>query len=788
MTPRTIRLAALGLILFALLAGPLPAGSSASHTPGAPTHGVPPVAFHPPPVWRGSAPAGSEYWYTQVGATLAQVNGTTLNGQLTTLVEEVTIVASSYPIGYELNGISTTGDWYQVLVGDNWGGCDSGYEMIYEVWNNTGYGESPVCDPAITLNKGDSIKLSLSFPSASMACLDAEDLTTTFQEHDCVSQPDSGANGFELVAGASNANGYLTGPMTEIANSVPTSCPDYTNMPAVEYRWPAAYHVTGYYPFSDEFEVLSGSVVSLCYSSTESELALSAGDPTSHVVDTASGTSYGPHYVSGQNLSYLLPTYGWQLVTDPVPLTDVMVTPLSGTFTLGTVIELNSTVTGGTSPYSTLWAVNRTFVGELGLHFNWTASASGTYTIAAYGVDAEDLVNGPADSTITVPGALSAGPISTDTPSDAADVAQSIALFSRVVGGLPPYQFVWSGLPPGCTAGDLATLACVPSQIGTFDVALRVIDTNGTQVDAPGLALTVSPAFTTSAATSRTSLDVGQSFWVNVTSSGGAAPDRYIWGDVPAGCPLPSGPSALCDPFEPGRVGFIVTVTDHNGVEFNLTPPSVNVAGDPQVQLSSDRSTADAGIPIVLSAQVLGGQAPFQYNWAGLAAGCVPATVGSSATCAFPAGADQVWLSVTDANGVTVAAAPVTLGIFPTLTATVTGGGNLTLGDTLGLNVTPSGGSGSVGYTWQNLPSGCSPPSGGDLACVPTTEGEYNITVVLSDGGGGRVTLVAQVNVTAPIGSTSSSSVAPVVLLVVGIAVAAAVIAAIAVVVRRRRA
>lgn len=789
MIARWVRITGTVALLVLLVGGAVAPGTGARDSPGAAplrTTGPAPTAFHLPPALRLPGPASSEYWYTQVGATLAEENGSSVYGSLTTLVEDVKLVASSYPIGYELNGLSSTGDWYQVLVAENWGGCNSGYEMVYEIWDNSGGSEAPVCDPNVTLNGGDMVKLSLSFSSSKIACLDLEDLTTTSQEHDCETEPDTGATGFQLLGAVSNSNGYFTGPMTEIANPAPTSCPDYKNMPIVDYTWPFAFHVTGYYPFSDEFEVVGSSIVSECYSSDDAQATLSAGDPVSDITDTAAGTTYGPHYVAGQNFSYLDAADGWRLVTDPVPLADVTVAPTSGTFTLGTVLELNATVTGGTSPYTALWSVNGSFVSPLGIHYNWTASSAGTYDIDAYGVDAQELVNGPATSVIAVPGVLSAGPIATDTPADGADVGQWITISSRVVGGLPPYQFEWGGLPDGCVPADQASLGCVPTAPGTFPVTLEVTDSNNTVVQAPGLSLVVSPALSADISSSRASADVNQTIWVNVTQTGGAAPVRYLWEAVPAGCPVPTGDTAVCVPSEPGEASFEVTLVDGNGITLNLTEGPFPISGDPTVGLSASRSTADAGVLVVLSSQVLEGDAPYRYDWSGLPSGCSPTSGGSSATCGFSAGTPTVWLNITDANGFAADAAPVHLGIYPALTATITGGGNLTQGQTLDLTVTPSGGSGSVAYAWQNLPSGCSPPTGGDLSCVPSTTGEYNITVLLSDGGGGRVTLVATVNVTAvPSGSSAGSD--STLLIVAGIAVVLVVVLVVVVAVRRRR-
>jgi hypothetical protein len=785
--PSARRAVIVGLVLVVVALGPPSALSTSTALASPLSFGLGHPGSSHPPIERPNGPASTGYWYTQEGASLAEENGSSATGQLTSLVEDVTLVTSSYPIGYELNGLSTSGDWYQVLVTYNWGGCNSGFEMTYEVWDNVGGSQSPVCDPTLILSVGDVVQLSLSFPSSIKACLDATDVTTGNVEDDCQSQPDTGAKGFELLDSASNGNGYFTGPMTEIANPNPTSCPDYTNMPVVDYRWPAAFDVNEYYPFSDEFEY--GGSGTYCYSGSPSAVSIAAGDPTSHSVDTASGTSYGPHYVSGQNLSYLIPADGWRLVTDPVPVTGATISPRTGTFTLGTVLELNATVSGGTAPYTALWSVNGTFEAPLGLHYNWTATTPGNQTIDAYGVDTRDLVYGPASSILDVPGVLTAGPVGASTSSDGADVGETVTISSRVAGGLPPYQFLWSGLPTGCTPADVPALTCVPTSVGTFDVALDVTDNNGTEVVAPALLMTVSAAFSAATSASRLSVDVGQPFWDNVTTTGGAGPIAFDWSGTPPGCSVPTGAVATCDPVDPGLAEFVVSVEDHNGVQVNLTPPPVTVHSDPLVRLTADRTAADANVLITLQAAVTGGAAPFQYVWGGFPVTCSLTADSPLQSCPFPVGPSEVWLNVTDSNGMVVEAAPVTLGIYPALTGSLNGGGTVALGSPLVLNATASGGNGPLSYTWLNLPNGCSPPTSGDLNCVPTTAGEYNVTLVLTDTGGGRLTLLSVVNVTAPSTSSPPPS-GPIDLVVIGGLVAAFVVLLIVAAVatsRRRR-
>ncbi|MCI4354544.1 MAG: hypothetical protein L3K06_04185, partial [Thermoplasmata archaeon] len=263
---------ALVAVVFALVLLPIPSYALALHSAPVRPPTIAPSAssplasapfVHPPGLGRllpaAAGPAAyGQVWYTQEGATIAQFNGSSSQTGVKALVVDIPLVSSPYPIGYELNGLTNRGDWYQVVVGDNWPSCP-GYEMITEVWDNA-QGSGPVgCDSTVTMTTGDLIRLGLNFTSTSSICMDLTDVTRSRSHSICQAQPNSGATVFSTLSSVSDANGYFTGPMTEIANTSASSCPDYTHMPLVNYEWPAVFGVSAYLPWSDEFELTSGS-------------------------------------------------------------------------------------------------------------------------------------------------------------------------------------------------------------------------------------------------------------------------------------------------------------------------------------------------------------------------------------------------------------------------------------------------------------------------------------------------------------------------------------------------
>ncbi|HEV2166590.1 MAG TPA: hypothetical protein VGS23_06430, partial [Thermoplasmata archaeon] len=202
LSPAHPRGGGLAILFVAVLLVPALPGLGA----GTGTHAVPPAPL--PPTWAAPAavgrlghlpmalprPSASNEFYTQIGATLSEINNTYAVTGLKTLSERIPLVTSLYPIGYELNLLSDTGDWYQVVVGDNWPGCNAGFEEILEVWDSHGNSGPVVCDASVSLSKGNLVKLNGSFPSASTGCLGLDDLTTHRSHVVCQTQPDTGAS------------------------------------------------------------------------------------------------------------------------------------------------------------------------------------------------------------------------------------------------------------------------------------------------------------------------------------------------------------------------------------------------------------------------------------------------------------------------------------------------------------------------------------------------------------------------------------------------------------------
>lgn len=785
--------AARALLLIGLLLATLPSAVGApAAAPATPAPFVGVAAshassfVHPPGLrWApGAIPLVSTPFYTQVGGTMSQMNGSTSITGLKSLSLRLTVVNSPYSTGFELNGVSSTGDWYQVLVGDNWPGCP-GFEMLFEVWANTGAGFAPGCDSSLTIRAGDQAQLGLNFTGGGNVCMDLWDLSRFTERVICTAQPDSGATQFDLLSSSANSNGYFTGPMTEIINSTATACPDYTIMPHLSYVWPPTEHVTAYQVWSDEF----GYGASICYSAGTGD-SIATGDPTVHAFDTASGTSYGPHYVAGQNLSMINASAGFRLETDPTPLTGVALTAGANQLLIDDSTILRATVTGGYPPYQALWTLNGT-IGTVGpTSRNFSSPAPGTFRFTAYGVDAAQQVVGPSNLiTLQVSGILTARGLAVNTTSGGADVGQPVRLSVSVAGGITPYTFVWGGLPSECPGSNSAAVLCTPDHPSAYEVTVTVDDANHSSVVAGPLSFAVASALTPSIQLSAAAVDLNQSLRLGWSVSGGAGGTVAAFRGLPPGCATPISGSGVCTPTTSGTFPLSLSVVDANGA--NISAPSRTLVVYPYliVGLSINRNILDAGNALTFTATALGGSGVTTFTWSGLPDGCLPANLSKITCLPSSSGTFGVQATGVDTLGGTSTSGAATFYVAPALQLNLTGAATAVVGGLLRLSANVSGGSGGVVLRWIGLPAGCLPPTGTALECTPTTAGSYNVTVIASDSAGGAANATRPVVVGSPNsgggGAGPSIATSWVILGVVGIVAVVGIAAVLAA--RRRR-
>ncbi len=428
---------------------------------------------------------------------------------------------------------------------------------------------------------------------------------------------------------------------------------------------------------------------------------------------------------------------------------------------------INTTTTGGTSPYSYNW-------GSGVVTQNRTGLASGTYNVTV-----TDFKGCTATATAYVPQPLDL--VANAVPSQLACTGgPSGSVFTAVNGGNGPYTYNWGGgvvtqdrinIPSGnysvtvtdangCTAVASATItaytpmvlnstqvnnACFGGAIGSIDLT----PTNGwtpytyawsngpgTQ-DISGLAagsytVTVTdnhnctvaktmnitqPAFGVSINSTITDVNCfnGTDGAITLSVSNGATPYTYNWG---SGITTQNRTNLAAGSYN-------VTVTDNNGCTANgsytITAPSAISLSTTVTDVTCNGSSNGS-----ISLNVTGGYAPYTYNWGGgvttqnrtgLAAGTYSVTVTDTRSCS--------------------ASTSVTVSQMPAISVTVTPANIACNGSSTGsLNVTVAGGSSPYTFDWGG---GVTTQNRTNLAA-----GSYTVTVTdnlsCTASGSGTVT------------------------------------------------
>lgn len=281
--------------------------------------------------------------------------------------------------------------------------------------------------------------------------------------------------------------------------------------------------------------------------------------------------------------------------------------------------SVQATASGGTPPYSYAWSGGAAAVAQP------TGLGAGSYTVTV--TDANSCI-ATASAPLTEPSPLVVNILKNDVFCHGGSSGMASV---NVMGGTPPYSFLWSNAANTPNINSLAA--------GNY--AVTVTDANGCQVQQSVQIQQPNPInvlLTPTAATCATATDGAVASQV----SGGTPPFTYAWSN---------GTTA---PQLTGVAGgtYTLTVTDANGCTASL---SANVATpNPLNMLTANVQPATCGQSnglIVVFAT--GGVPPYQYTWG------ANANVTGNSNTAANLGAGTYTVTVTDANGCTASIAPI---------------------------------------------------------------------------------------------------------------------------------
>ena len=237
---------------------------------------------------------------------------------------------------------------------------------------------------------------------------------------------------------------------------------------------------------------------------------------------------------------------------------------------------------GGTAPYTFLWA-------------NGTTSATNSGLCA--GVHAVQVTDANGCST-TINVVIN----NTNAPSGVITVQTNVTCFGdstgaatiSASGGTAPYNFLW--VPAGQTTASVNNLTA-----GTYNVEIQdavgcigIVPVTITQPSP----MNVNPVITNA--------NCGQcNGAVSIFVNGGTAPYTYAWSN---GLPATSNQSGLCAQL------YSVTVTDANGCSQTFAIP-VGSTNGPNVVLTSNNVSCNAACDGTINANATGGSGNYSYLW-----------------------------------------------------------------------------------------------------------------------------------------------------------------------------
>lgn len=428
---------------------------------------------------------------------------------------------------------------------------------------------------------------------------------------------------------------------------------------------------------------------------------------TSVSVTPSSTTTYT---VTGTDVSGCSDTDQITVTVNPLPIVTVSSTP--NTICAGQAVSLSA---GGGSTY--VW--------------------NGGGLVAAGGATQTDspVVNTTYSVTVTTAAGCSDSSTVSVTvnpnPVANAGIDQAICTGSTVaLNGNGGGVYVWNG--GGLTNASGAAQTDAPT--ATTDYVLQVTDGNGcTDNDTVSIVVNALPVVTAG-----NDIQICLNSSTQLNASGAVS---YVW--TPA---IGLSDDSIANPVAGPLVNttYVVTGIDANGC-MDTDTVTITIGNNLTVFASNDITICPGDTAQIT---VAGGSI---WNWGPSASLDAP---NAQTTNAFPSVTTTYTVNVTDPNGC-VGSDSVTVFINPAVNLTATGTSTICIGQSATLTATPSGGSGSYTYVWDNSLTGAGPH-----VVTPAATTVYNVYVTDSIGCNSTVqTLTVTVNPPLTLNAIAGSSV-----------------------------
>ena len=422
------------------------------------------------------------------------------------------------------------------------------------------------------------------------------------------------------------------------------------------------------------------------------------------------------------------------VTVNPNPTITVFANP--NPICVNNTLALTSNPAGGSAPYSYVWTGPNSF--SAGVQ-NTSVPAITTAGAGVYSVALTDN-NGCKGSGTTSFVTVNTNPAisATATPNPIC-VGSTLALNSTVAGGTAPYTYSWTG-PGAFAAGTQNTTNPAITLGGAGVYSFTVTDFHGCQAFTTTASVVVNTNPTLTATALPNPICVGATLNLSSTPSGGSGVyPTYVWHGP--GAFLSGGQNTTNPAITVGGAGiYSVTVTDGNGCLASATTTAVVVNTNPTITATALPNPLCVGNTLNLNSIPAGGSGIYSYSWTGpnlFAAATQTATIPGIAT----SGAGVYSMTVTDSHGCTGSGvtASVVVNTNPTISATATPN-PICVGNTLNLNSTPLGGSGTyTTFAWNGPTAFSAATQNTTRAAIALTgAGIYTITVTDNHGCQGQ--------------------------------------------------
>jgi streptogramin lyase len=303
-------------------------------------------------------------------------------------------------------------------------------------------------------------------------------------------------------------------------------------------------------------------------------------------------------------------------------------------------------------------------------------------------------------------------------------------------GGVAPYNWYASGLPPGLSINSgSGAITGTPTSTGSYTVGVNVSDASfhatfsqvTITVGAPGLLMTCG---TTLSGT------VGTAYSLGCSASGGVLPYNWSASGLPPGVSIGAG-LLSGSPLSAGSFSATVTVTDSTTPKPQSSSQSITIVISPSpLTLTCSNPAATVSTTYSASCTSSGGTPPFTWVASGLPPGLnINGTTGAITGTPTSSGTYSGTVTVTDSTTPTrqTASAPVSISVTPAKLTMSCSAGSGVSGAAYSGGCSANGGSPPYNWTASGLPSTLSISSSGTLTGTPTTPASYSVTVTVGD-------------------------------------------------------